>query len=182
MSKSKKIDDFTNAKKLVKNIVKRLYENELEYETKYRFVCHNEFDSNTTKFEALSNARLIVVKTKLSGKILILLMRAFQCIYDKNYYPFFDDDIFCDLECPFSYNDIKILNILDPENYVTYMAYFLNLYYEEEQISKCGAKYVGENEIYDKLPTPNYSYAHRDQQEFEQKVYTIKEILDLIFI
>ena len=49
----KRTEDFTNAKQLVRNILTRLYEDELEYETDYRFICHNEFDSNTTDFESL---------------------------------------------------------------------------------------------------------------------------------
>jgi hypothetical protein len=35
---------------------------------KYKFYAHNEFDSNLTDFEALSDERRIILKTKLTDK------------------------------------------------------------------------------------------------------------------
>src|SRR5258708_15924140 len=180
MSEFQETNNFDNAKKLVKNILTRLCEDELTWDGPYRFVCHNEFDSNTTDFESLSNARLLPIKTKFRGNILILLTAIFQAIYDDNYWKFYDYEVFYDIDSPFKYEELEKFNIVEPDNYPLYMAFFLNMNNEKEEISeKRGELFIGENEIHNELPKPDYKYAHNDQKNFEQKVYTIEDILHL---
>lgn len=62
-----------------------------EDETKKAYVwAHNEFDSNQTNFEMLSNERAIGLITTLKGKELCVLMTIFQSLFDRNFC-FFDD-------------------------------------------------------------------------------------------
>ena len=174
------MSDNTTPKKLVKNILTRLYEEESTWEIPYRYICHNEFDSNTTKFEALSNARLIVLKTKFTGNTLILLMDIFQAIYDNNYFKFIDSNTFFDdLESPFTYDDIKNEDIANPDNFIKYMLFFNTLHNNEEN-EKNGKKFIGENEIYSYIPNVEYKYAHNNQKNKLQEIYTIKDILDIL--
>lgn len=53
---------------------------------KYKFYARTEFDSNLTEFEALSNKRLIILKTKLPEDDASIIIRIFQMIYDRNFY------------------------------------------------------------------------------------------------
>jgi len=55
---------------------------------KQRVWAHDEFDSNQTNFEMLSNARAIGLVSSLKGKYLGVLMRIFQAMFDRNFYFF----------------------------------------------------------------------------------------------
>src|SRR5258708_28142706 len=142
------------AKSLVRNILKRLEEYEGKHDpkvNKYRYICHNEFDSNTSDFENLSNNRLLVVKTRLTGNILILLMDIFHAIYDDNYWRFESDEVFDDLQFPFKYEDVINIDISNPDNFGVYMSFYLNLKNDEE-IKENIQKFIGENQIYESVP------------------------------
>ena len=158
------MENNINPKKLVKNILTRLYEEESTLEISYRYICHDECDNNTTKNEALSNAQLIVLKTKFKGTILILLMDIFQSIYDNNYYKFIDNNEFFDnLNRPFRYNDIKNEDITNPDNFVKYMLFYNTLHNNErEKTNKNSVKFISENEIYSYISNVEYEYAHND--------------------
>lgn len=76
------------AKQVCLKILDYLETKEDETTKKWRVWAHNEFDSNQTNFEMLSNQRAIGLVTTLKGKHLGALMRIFQSMFDRNFYVF----------------------------------------------------------------------------------------------
>ena len=100
---------------LIKNILHFYIEKEKNNNNKYKFYAHNEFDSNLTDFEALSDERRIILKTKLTDKEdITVIFKTFHGIFgnnlrlfNKKYFPF-EIETDEDKEKLFSYEDISI--------------------------------------------------------------------------
>ena len=81
-------------KVLIKNILKHYVSKEESIEGEYRYFTHDEFDgNNATKFEELSNARFIGIKSKLPEEDIVVIMSIFQEIVDDNYWKFDIDEL-----------------------------------------------------------------------------------------
>jgi hypothetical protein len=149
----------------------------------YIYYCHTEFDSNTTEFESLSNANKIVLKTKLNKNYIPGIMRLFQCIYDNNYWIFESDEwivnIYGDLELNLS--EEQKLSLLMHENTDEWIQVFdkfnENENYIDPEISDEENNYIGNERIYENIPSVDNSYTNIRKR---QKVYTISDIKRLL--
>lgn len=100
----------TKIQNLVKRLLMLLIEKEKKSSNPKFYWTFDEFDSNNTPFEELANARLIVVRTKLSKKYVKVVKIIFQAIYDKNYWIFEDIDVAIDMSTKsseFAEEDLK---------------------------------------------------------------------------
>ena len=79
-------------KKLAEALLNHYINVENESTNDYHYFCHTECDSNVTKFESLSNANKIVLKSKINFKYIPIIMRIFHCVYDDNYWIFECED------------------------------------------------------------------------------------------
>lgn len=103
-------------KTLLKKILQYYVEKENKIKnTEYMFYIHTEFDSNVTEFEGLSNENKILLKSKLQIVDIPIILKIFQCIYDKNYFIFKEESLHFE-ECFLDYFDEDITDIYFEEN------------------------------------------------------------------
>ena len=158
-------------KQLIKNIFLRFLELE-DNNTQY-YYCHREFDSNVTKFESLSNANVLVLKTGLPFMYIEPIMRIFQCIYDDNYYIFEENSrhivemLDDNLEEDFYSDLIKRLYSLED----------IDAWFEYFEITK--EEDIGENQRYNTIPIIDDRYKSRRYKE-KQEIYTIQKLIIMI--
>ena len=94
-------------KKILQYYVKK--ENNIK-NTEYIFYIHTEYDSNVTDFERLSNENKILLKSKLQIVDISIILKIFQCIYDKNYIIFKKECLYFE-EFFYNYFDENIAEI-----------------------------------------------------------------------
>jgi len=145
--------------KLVKSILSH-YQS-LETNSSIKYYAHNEFDSNVTEFEGLSNSRKIVLATSLDIKSVHVIMRIFQCVYDSNYWVFEDVENVPDADKIDNESMLKLLTFSDPIPWISY----LETTYNDE-----------DNDMYDSVPLVEPQYYKTSKK---QKIYKIKDIIKL---
>lgn len=80
-------------KKLIDKILNHFHEKEqIITDKQIRYYCNNEFDSNQTEFEKLSNQRALVLKSKLHKNEVSVIMSIFNALYSKNFWIFEDNE------------------------------------------------------------------------------------------
>lgn len=179
-----------NILEFLKSILEFLIIKETESKNTFKYYTHLEFDSNTTKFESLSNSNKIVLNSNLDDIGIYLVMILFQSIYDENYYKFEDlteDSIFQidEMLFPFTRQNLTELEILkNPIQYIV-MFYYYNRNIKSEKIVKRKSEYgeigyIEENYIYLEIPKILEKYDCKQNKDITQKIYTIKDILDLL--
>lgn len=129
-----------------------------------KYYVHNEFDSNVTEFEGLSNSRRIVLATPLDINHAHVLMRIFQCVYDSNYWVFEDIESISDPDdiSPEGLIGLLLYSDTNPNPWIEY----LEKAYEDS-----------DNSTYDSVPSVDSSYYHSTKR---QKIYTIQDIIKLV--
>jgi hypothetical protein len=181
--------DISIDKNKVKNLIKTLLEYYVSLENKEvnpRFYAHNEFDSNVTEFEGLSNSRRIIVKTSIDRKYIPGIMLIFQCIYDNNYW-FFESlgDTFAMVD-PDDKIDNETKNKIK-EYELSGWIYLVKKYCSSEIDSETEKSdsdsdidndhFIGNNQEYFKKPNVDNKFYKSNKR---QKVYTIEDIIKLV--
>ena len=169
----------TSSEKRIKDLIKNILEHYVELEgqsnNKILYYCHNEFDSNVTEFEGLSNCNKIVLKSKLSKKYIPIIMLIFQAIYDDNYYMFedtsFASSLYYDLDIEATEEMYK--DLMSYENTNSWLE-LLKLYSESHDIEY---RFVGNERCYESLPMVEDDYYRSNKK---QKIYTISTIKNLL--
>jgi len=154
---------------LVKSILN--YYQSLESNSSIKYYAHNEFDTNLTEFEGMSNSRKIVLATSLDPKFVPIIIRIFQCVYDSNYWIFEDVESVSD---PDEINNEELLELLTFSNSDPWIKY-LEIAYNED-LDQNG-RYIGNEEIYNSVPSVDTIYYKSKKQ---QKIYKIIDIIKLL--
>jgi hypothetical protein len=154
-----------------------------------KYFVHQEFDSNVTDFEGLSNDNKIVLKSSLAYLDIFIIMKFFQMIYDDNYYLFEDaddfnaflgdDELICDEDSDvlFKYEDHNIWLKYLTKYYEDFVGDDIENFAGDETENNLGV------EIFDLLVffnKPNPLCYFSKMKNTEQKVYCIDDIIELI--
>ncbi len=154
--------------KLVKSILTH-YQN-LETNTSQtqpiKYYAHNEFDSNVTEFEGLSNSRKIVLATSLDIKYVHVLMRIFQCVYDSNYWIFEDIEGIADPDDIDPNGLLELLLYSDTNPGLSQWIEYLERAYD-----------CSDDQMYDTIPSVDPEYYNSTKR---QKIYKIEDIIKLL--
>lgn len=169
---------------LIKEILTHYEELDSQSSNEIKYFCHNEYDSNVTEFEGLSNSNKIVLKTKINLIHIPAIMKIFQGIYDNNYYMFetseFAEMIYDNCDREFTQNELN--ELMSYENIDSWLEVF-DIYNHDSVDTDNDLddgqndSYIGNERIYDSVPVPNNNYRSNKRQ----KIYTIgsiKQILD----
>jgi hypothetical protein len=174
--------------KFVYDLMSKYKQMESESTNEYIYSCHNEFDSNVSEFEGLSNGNYIVVKTKLNPIHMPIIMRMFQSIYDDSYWPYEDlenecyscdgylsdlyedypDDEFEVDDIPEKYRELrqKLLNY-DVDEWFKLLTSYSEKNHKLEHNKSEDIDYVDEEWIFHE--PPKKSYYDEDQYEDEDE-------------
>ena len=148
-------------KNLVKNILQFYIEKEKNNNNKIHFYAHDEWDSNQTDFEALSNERRIILKTQLTdNKDISIIFNLFQGIYDNNLWIFDEEEDFFNIE-----SDEERKELFSNKDITIWIKY-LNKRFNNDEYYEC----------FDTIPKFELSdYSHELTQKLncEQKVFTL---------
>ena len=164
-----------NSRLITKQILTEYVTIENHLTNNYQYYCHTEFDSQVDKFERLSNANAIVLKTKFNPKYVPIIMNLFHNIYTSNYWYFSEEGI---LDDSFTGHDLlneQRFDILSSNNInINEWMSYINELASKNTISTNRRKetFVKDEQIYTSIP--------RCYQNQKQKIYTLQNILDLM--
>lgn len=168
---------------LIKNILNKYIEYEMESNLDYKYYCHREIDSNVTNFEGLSNCNKIVIKSKLNHKQMSTIMILFQCIYDSNYYIFenTDNNYLIDYDSVDD-NILVKLSKYDLEEWLKLFEKDEN--YDENNDENNDEKSDKHNDIENNTIINNVQIfddvPYYEKKYIKQKIYSLNDIIDLI--